>query len=292
MMFDLMPEEKKEQFSRAMDNDRQSYQNTLDEVLFNMYKKDFEKALNIIEPLVAKIESVKAFTNDEVSEYFTFDEYFEEVLYRIRSKTKKTIRLAPIPYSRIYHVYGCLLVELGRISEAEKVLEKGLRWNPYDALILSEYAETFKMRKMLDRFLEQTVDSFQYLFKPEGLARAYRDLGYYFTENEMYAEAKSMYLLSLRFDKENKNAMSELYYIDQKTDGKVTELPLSQLKPAADTYGFPIGADRTVLSAAYSIGKDLYDKNDRNAVYFLSILYALTEDDEIKGMIDRIGRPA
>lgn len=99
---------------------------SLDLVRFNIFKKDFDNALLIIEDLVAKVEDMGAFEDDQVSEYHVFDEPFEEFLYQYRAKPEKDLKQAQIPYTEFYLLYGSLLVEMKRLSEAREELEKGL----------------------------------------------------------------------------------------------------------------------------------------------------------------------
>lgn len=130
LIYELIPDDKKEELAKAINNDASGTEAALEEVRFNIYKKDFDKALRIMEALVTKVEELNAFQDDQVSEYHVFDEFFEEVLYQYRAKPDKDIRRAQIPYTEIYMLYGSLLVELKRIPEAQEALRKGLRWNP------------------------------------------------------------------------------------------------------------------------------------------------------------------
>lgn len=228
LMYDMLPDDSRNEIDRLVKNQEQSYSSVIEEVRFNIYKRDFNKALSIIEPFINTIEEGHLFENDNASIFFTFNELFEEVLYREINKPEKDVRRATTPYSQLYFLYGSLLVEMEKTEEAASALEKALRWNPCDSQIRFEYIETFKMRKMLTEYQEQVSEAFKYIYRPEFLARGYRDFGYYFIEKKMYAEALTMYQLSLEFDKENKNAISELYYIEQ-TVGK-------EVKPLSNCY--------------------------------------------------------
>ena len=292
IIYDLLPEENKKDIFQIVSNRQQSYQSALDEVRFNMFKKDFEKALSLIQSLVDDIENLGFFQDDQASEYYTFNSWFEEILYKVINEPERDVRRADFPYSHIYFLYGNILVELGRVEEAEKVLKEALRWNPCDSMIRFEYLETLKMRGMLKEYLEGVSEAFKYIYDPIYLARAYRDLGYYFIEKKMYPEATTMYYLSLEFDKENKNATSELYYIEQTVGKRIQPLEMTELRRLAEIYAFPIGADRRVLSVAYSIGKKLFDYKNPNAAYFLNIVYKLTKDNAIHEMIAQIEKTA
>lgn len=289
LMYELIPDDKKEELAKLINNESSGTDAALEEVHFNIYKKDFDKALRITEALVTKVEDMKAFEDDQVSEYHVFDEFFEEVLYQYRTKPDKDIRRAQIPYTEIYMLYGSLLVELKRIPEAQEALRKGLRWNPVSFRITSEYIETYKMTGDLEQFFDLTKEAFKIAFRSADVARCYRNLGFYFVEKKLWSEAIACYLLSLQFDHESKQAQSELYYINSSTDGKIPEPSIDQAKAYGDKYGFPIGADDDVLGLAFSYGKHFLDQNAVDAAkYFLTIVYDLTGDNEIAKMIDSL----
>lgn len=77
---------------KAISNDGAGTESLLEEVRFNIYKKDFDKALSLIEPLVLKMNEALPFQDDQVSEYRLFDESFEEILYRFRYRPEKELR--------------------------------------------------------------------------------------------------------------------------------------------------------------------------------------------------------
>lgn len=295
LIYGLIPDEKKEELAKAISKDASGTEAALEEARFNIYKKDFDKALRIMEALVLKVEELNAFQDDQVSEYHVFDEFFEEVLYQHRAKPDKDLRPAQIPYTEIYMLYGSLLVELKRYSEAQDALKKGLRWNPVSFRIMAEYIETYKITGDLEKFFELTKDAFKIAFRSADVARCYRNLGYYFAEKKLWSEAIASYLLSLQFDHECKQAQSELYYINASTHGKVPEPSIDQAKEYGEKYGFPIGADDDILGLSYSFGKHFLEQNAPNAArYFLSIAYDLTGNQEIKQRLDQLpdGNPA
>lgn len=152
MIFEILPDEDKNELEKMIDNDAKGLEAELDEIRFNIYKKDFQKALKLCQLLVDKVESMNMFQDDQVSEYHTFNELFEVMLYVHFYQPQKDLRHSPIPFSTIYGLYGSLLVELHQLDEARCVLQKGLRWNPVDFSLTSEYIETFKMRQELEPF--------------------------------------------------------------------------------------------------------------------------------------------
>ena len=199
------------------------------------------------------------------------------------------MRNAPVPLADIYLLYGSLLVDLKRIKEAQEAFKTALHWNPVSFMITSEYIETYKVLGDYDAFIKLTIDAFKIAFHPQDIARCYRNLGFYFVEKELYSEATATYLMSLQYEKDSKQAQSELYYINKKTDGTIKPPSMDDLTQYSEKYGFPMGADQDILSLSYSYGQHFYKEKAFDAAkYFLGITYGLTDDPEIKKMIDDI----
>lgn len=289
LMYEIIPDDKKEELNKAAGKDTLGTEAAIEEIRFNIYKKDYEKALQIAEELVHKVEAADLFQDDQVSEYHQFNEFLEEMLYKYLYKPTKDIRRAElIPYTEIYMLHGSLLVELKRFEEARQALKKGLRWNPVNFSITSEYIETFRMEGDMETFFQKTMDAFKIAIHAPQIARCYRNLGYYFTEKKLYSVAVSVYQLSMLYEKDSKNVQSELYYINQ-VSGGIDEPSGEEIKAYSEKYGFPMGANEHVLGLAYNCGKHFAETGEtEGARYCFGVLYELTHDEEIKEIIDTI----
>ena len=286
LMYDMLPDDKKDEMNRAFANDSLGINETLEEIRFNIFKKNYDKALDMAEQLVTKLEKANMFEDDSVSEYRDFGEYFEQVLYRFIYKPEKTLRRSSIPYAEIYLLYGSLLVEFNKLAQARAALKKGLKWNPINFQIMSEYMETFKMEGDLNMFFDLTIDAFRIAYRPESIARCYRNLGYYFIEKKKYSEATAVYILSTTFDKQSQQAQSELYYIS-KVAGDIPEPKPADIEKYSKKYGFPFGAHKDIIGLSNAYGEHFKKKGDtESARYFYEILYGVTHNDKIKEILD------
>lgn len=287
MMYEVMPEDLKKELNAAAKQDQFGYQQVMEEVRFNMYKKEYSKALELIEGLVTKLEEARPYENDRVSEYFTFDGYIEEVLYDFRNNPERELRRAQIPFSEIYFFYGNILFELQQYEKAKSALDKALRWNPMNASIAYERAELEKQAGNLEEFLERTKAIMKNAYKSEDIARGYRNIAFYFVEKKEWAAAKTCLIISTQFSKDKSMAQSELYYIDASTGGRVEPLGQDEMYSFFAENGIQVGADDDVLGIAYNYGKHFLDEKEYDAAeYFLNIVYELTDDAQVKAMID------
>lgn len=287
LLYETLPEEKKEKLEKLVNNDSKGFDAALEEVRFNQYKKNYDKALELIEAMVKKYEDLAMYKDDEVSEYHCFNEPMEEMLYREDYKPQKDVRRAQVKYDALYLQYGSSLFDLQRLEDAEKALAKGMRWNPSSTGLAFEHAETFKARGLIDDFGRLTKDIFKIAYRPGALARCYRNMAYYFVEMKEYKAAVCCLLLSTGYEK-SEFATSELYYISQVT-GEVYEPSREELRECLESCGVPFGPRQEILEMAYSAGMYFYKQGDNDtAAYFLNIVSQFVDDEEINEILEKI----
>jgi len=289
LLYSLMPDDAKEELGKIMNKEELKLDAIMDEIHFAIYEKKVDKAVALITDLANKADELHMYENDSVSEYYCFESTMEEILFKFLNNPEREIRAAQYPYARIYLEQGSVYFEAGMYEEAEKALEKARRWNPVNIKIASEYMETKKIKKDWEAFKSITIEMFQYAYTRENVARLFRNLGFYFVEIQDFVAAKLCYTLSLNYEPDNKNAMSELYYIDDMTKGKYKLPSQEEAEKISEKYGFPMGVNHDVLGIAFTIGKQCLENNQIDGVrYFMSIVYELTLDEEIKKIIDSL----
>lgn len=290
LLYKAMPDDMKEEIAGVIDKDAKGFDAALEEIRFNIYKKEYDKALKLMEAMVEKYEKLDMFADDEVSEYHDFKEIFEEILYKQIHNPEKEVRQAQVRYSEIYLQYGSLLFELQRYADAEAALKKAMRWNPSSAKIAFEHAETFKTRGMMDEYYAASREIFKIAFRPDELARCYRNLGYYYVEKDELQSAVCCEVFSLQFEKSNL-VQSELYYISTK-DGSVNIDPdIEMIKKCFAVNDIPFGPDDDIIGIAYQLTKMFMDKGQKEgAEYFISIILGFFENEELRAMYEEISK--
>lgn len=287
LMYQILPEDRKAEINKAIEKDGMGFNATLEEVRFNIYKKDFDTALKLMEGMVQKYEEMNMYANDTVSEYFCFNEPMEEILYKQYNNPEKEIRRAQVDYGAMYLHYGSILVDLKRIEDAAGALEKAYRWNPASTKIAFEYIETFKMRGMIEDFGRLTRETFKYAYRSAALARCYRNMAYYFVEIKDYKAAVCCLLFSGQFEK-SEIVSAELYYISQQT-GEMYQPTRDELDEYFKKNDIPFGPPEDALKIAYAYGMHFHEEDDdASTVYFLSIVAEFVDDKEINEILDEI----
>ena len=278
----MLPEEKVNEFADAFEKDNAEIENELDDLFSTLQSGDYNLALDKVEKLVENAEeliSAGMYQNDSVSDYFCFINPMQELLYGYRHRdSEKDIRPSNFPFATVYFFYGNILFKLGRYTEANVALEKAKRWNPMDADIAFEYAETYKAMGDIETFFDYTIEIFNFAYKSEDLARCYRNLGYYFIEKKMWQEAIACEDYSLNFDSNTEHL-------------EIKPAPIETMKKFSRKYGFPLEPNEDVVGLAIAYGENSAENgNDEFAKYFLNIAYDLTHFDEVKQLLDELER--
>ncbi|MCL2890486.1 MAG: hypothetical protein FWF40_01180 [Methanomassiliicoccaceae archaeon] len=293
LIADLTPEDLRKELEQLIKNDSLGTQAALEEAEFRIHKKEFAKALEILEAAIKSIETedgeLRQYGNDSVSEYHAFKNYMEEILYNELMKPKLTVRTMPENIWRLYYLCGYLYFEMQRFDDAKKYLTKAMKINPVDTATLFELSEIHKMNKDWESYRKLTALCHSVSYTRTDLARSYRNYGFYFIEREKYDVATAIYHLSLFYEPESVSAQSELFVIQQIT-GKLTPMPsMDKVKKIFKKNDVPLGPNPLILEIAVTIaGMAEKEGHDDAARYYLSMLYDLTGSDDVKKRLDAL----
>ena len=282
-----LPEENRKKLERLSMTSAAVLNAEIEEIQFTLIKREHAKALPMAESLVRRIEDFKMYQDDSEEEFRCFNEFFEEVLYyQIYKPSRKVTRIG-LKFHTIYFLYGNILFELKRYDEARAALLKGLHWNPIEFDLMSEYAETYKATGKMESFFDVTLDAFKIAFHPKDVARCYRNLGYCFTEKELYRPAAVCYELSLLYDEDSATAYHELEYIRRKSGEEFGRPTREEVDECCEEHRIPRGPDDDVVGLAVAAGRESFKREQFGwARYYLGIAYDLTQAGEIKALLD------
>ncbi len=289
-LYELLPEDQREKLDQAIGKDMDSIEEQLNKIRTLIMNNKPEEAKPLMDALANKVDENPMFREDEVSQYFRFREWFEECLYRHMYQPKKEIHRAEFPYDDIYALQGSMYIDLNDLEKARECLRKALSWNPVNAQISFEYAETFKIAGDMETFFEESKKIQKISLHNRDVARFLRNTGYYFTETGKYKEAMMCFMRSLLFDGDSKTAKSEIDYLHQNFDIEIAMPDAEACREFAKQYGFDLGADNDLLGMLYAYGKHFMDeKQEDGAAYCFGILYELTDDPKIKNILGQLG---
>lgn len=239
-----------------------------------------------------KINKMNKANDEEISvqkEYHIFLNPLEEILFYQYIGLEKELAYIPFnePLFDLYYIYGTLLLENDDFAKAEEYLLKALRINPVSSKTILSLADIYKSKtRTYNRFFLYNVDALKFAYKNEDIARAYRNFGFFYVEENQLDIAAVFYDFSLNFDF-NRQAFRELEYL--KSRGINTEIDRKDAENIIESKKIQVGVNPFILDTLRIICADLENrKYYRGALYFYRILYDLTKDNHILGKINSI----
>ena len=239
-----------------------------------------------------KINKMNKANDEEISvqkEYHSFLNPLEEILFYQYIGLEKELAYIPFnePLFDLYYIYGTLLLENDDFAKAEEYLLKALRINPVSSKTILSLADIYKSKtRTYNRFFLYNVDALKFAYKNEDIARAYRNFGFFYVEENQLDIAAVFYDFSLNFDF-NRQAFRELEYL--KSRGINTEIDRKDAENVIESKKIQVGVNPFILDTLRIICVDLeIRKYYRGALYFYRILYDLTKDNHILGKINSI----
>ena len=239
-----------------------------------------------------KINKMNKANDEKISvqkEYHSFLNPLEEILFYQYIGLDNELAYIPFnePIFDLYYIYGTLLLENDDFVKAEEYLLKALRINPVSSKTILSLADIYKSKtRTYNRFFLYNVDALKFAYKNEDIARAYRNFGFFYVEENQLDIAAVFYDFSLNFDF-NRQAFRELEYL--KSRGINTEIDRKEAEIVIESKKIQVGANPFILDTLKIICADLENrKYYRGALYFYRILYDLTKDNHILGKINSI----
>ena len=286
MMWDCLTDEEKEEFIEISENEN-PIMDILDEISEYIEVGDYKTALDKLKHFMNAFPGM--FEDDRVSEYHSFTNPLEELIFFKYIGAEKEIRYIPDnqPLLDLYYIYGFLLFENQEFEEAEENLKKALKINPVSARVILELSEIYKMHTpTFNKFIIYTSDALKYAYYPQDLARCYRNLGYYYIEENQFDVAAALFKYSMKYEM-SIMAYSELQYIESK--GHSIDITLSEAVSILEDKNIQIGVNPFVLDALKELAQE-YEKNKlyNQSLYFYELLCDITNDEQTFNKINEL----
>ena len=257
MMWDCLSDDEKEEFIN-ISNTENPIMDILNEISEFLEVGDYMTALDRLKNFMETFPGM--FEDDRVSEYHSFTNPLEEILFRKYIGAKKEVRLIPDnkPLLDLYYIYGFLLFENKEFDKAEENLKKAIQINPVSARVILELSEIYKMHTLdFNKFYMYTSDALKYSYYPSDIARCYRNLGYYYIEENKLDIAVALFHFSMNFEM-SAMAYSELHYIESK--GQKIDLTGDEIIQKLDSINIQIGVNPFIMETLWELASE-YEKN-------------------------------
>lgn len=248
------------------------------------------KKLDMAKEILLNLVSKDPKRKDENPKLYNFDGVVDFMIYTQMNKNEN-IKWIDTPYASIYNYLAYIYNEENNYQESLKMSYKSLEWYPLSIISLSEISETYKSQKNWPKFLESTMNMYDKVYSPISLARFYRNLGFYYVEQNKLELAYSLYLISLKYDK-NKNAYSEMEYIKRLLSKPSFSMSYEKAIMIIEENNLPIGAKKENIDQLIEIyvrEKEMLTKT-KNIMNITKLIYGLTKDQNFSPYIEKVDR--
>lgn len=199
-----------EEVIEETNNDINDLEKLYNQGVLNVQLGQYDTASKDLKKYVKEVENLK---KESQENWYTFGNCVEFVMY-VRENEEDSKNIIDVDYetSNAYLYLSMIDFENRNYDDAIKNINKSLKWNPNNINALFEKAENYKVKGEFKKYYSITLDLYDKIYNLKDLAHYYRNLGYYFIENEEWDLAKTLYLYSVRFENNNV-ALDELKYI-------------------------------------------------------------------------------
>lgn len=286
LMWDCLSESQKQEFA-DISNKENPIMDILNDIYYDIEEENYETPLKKLEKFMESFPSI--FEDYKVNEYHFFTNPLEEMIFRKYIGLKKELRYIPDnqPLLDLYYVYGFLLLESQQYDKAEEYLKKAIKINPVSSRIILELTEIYKVHTYtFNEYFIRTCDALQYAYYPQDIARCYRNLGYYYIEENQMETALALLIYSMEYEA-NPLAYTEINYI-QSND---FELTLDECIEIIESKNIQVGVNPFVLECFDELISE-YGENKlyNQLLYFLELKFDITKDEKIIEKINDIKR--
>lgn len=286
MMWDCLSEFEKEEYNQIIENKTQ-LMDILNEVAYEIENGKSKVALEKLDKFINKYQS--PFENDDDAEYHFFTNTLEELIFMRYIGSKNEIKYIPTnqPVLDLYYIYGFLLLEDKQFEKSEKYLKKAIKINPVSSRVILELSEIYKIHTYTyNKYYMFVSDALKYAYYPQDIARCYRQLGFYYIEENQMEIALALFIYSMEYEL-SPQAYSEINYIQSKNSE--LKLNLDECINIIKNKNIQLGVNPFVLDTLYELA-DEYEKNRlySQSIYYYEIIYDLTNDENILEKIKNI----
>ena len=283
LLYEMIPEDKRAKLEQVMGNHHSATQATLDEVRYNISRGDWEKALELMEPLASKMDELVRSgwsADDSESRYFNFRNVTDECIWRAYNRENRAIRPATEPFADVYLTYGSCLFEARRYKEAIRACEKAIRWNPANVGIRFELGESYKRLRDMDTYERVLRELYPYIATSADLAHYHRAMGYLSIELGSFRVASAHLMASLLFERSN-YPLSEVMFIKMEYGQDYTDMSPQDTIGVLDKSGEVIFPDENTYHALNQLLGDSFKHQDYETTLRTAVeLYNFTHGEE------------
>ena len=205
----------------------------------------------------------------------SFNQPFEELLFRMRDKDGRPIVRISNLAEILYYQYASILFELRRYADAREQLEKCLKLDPVDMRVYFELAELAKLDQNFELVSELMAKVHPLIFTRRGLARYYRTQAFIENMRGNFRLAVAMVYVSLDYE-ESPVARAQLNALAKIKGTDLSRPKVEEVQALVQGTNIVLGPDQDVYGLAIAIGGRARVQNPGLARMAFAIAYDIT----------------
>ncbi len=263
----------------------------LDEALYESQKYmdnyEWDKALPILEKMVKKVEELEPYKDDDYTEYHSFHEKLEGLLYEEFEKPMKEVCNISDPISDLYLAYGSALLGLEQKEESKEALLTALHWNPVHPAIHLQLADWERYYGEAEGVIKCASEAMKWAFHMKDIGNCYYYFGWYTYRKGAYAAALGYYHLCSDLGDGWRKLFSDSDQMMIVIQGKAEPPTLEEMEKYSIQYNVPLACNSKIVDFVLKMGDEaMADYEPRTAYYFYSILYEMTGSENVRKALD------
>ncbi len=218
----------------------------------------------------------------------TFNQPFEEMLFRARdTDSRPIVRISNLP-EILYYQYATILFELKRYTEAREQLEKCIKLNPCDARAYFELAEVAKVEQNFDEVEEIMAKVHPILFTRRALARYYRTMAFVENMRSNFRRAVAMIYVSLDYE-DTPIARAQLNALAKVKGTDLSRPRVDEVRQLVEGTKIVLGPNQQVYDLAVSVGAETRQRSPELARMAFFIAYDITHYQPLLRELAKLG---
>lgn len=282
---EIMPDDKRELLNRMMYIDGKRLDVVFAEAQKLTNERKTEESSRLTEALYTKIRM--NYRETETEAYLSLRNPLEHQLYLYFYHPSKKLVRPVFDLSQMVLLHGYNLLELKRAEEAVRVIGDAIRFNPMNTDAYFELAECYKFLHDTDQLLSTIKETLEIAVTPKQISRCYCNLGFYCVEVKDYDRAVCFYYESLIYA-DNPIVPAELHHIHTITQKKIVPPTRDEVNEAFEHYQMESGANKEITGVISALAQEAIENKDLPMIrFYLHMLLGLTNDPQVKEMVDR-----
>lgn len=273
MICTITPMQTEEKIKRALDNNELDFDKAIKIAQRDFESKKILDAEIVLKATLREYEKRKLYKNGEDVEYRSFNNLFEEIIYKKINNPKRTVINVKENFSNAYFMYSTILIIKKDYKNAMLNLKKATVWNPININIFLNCCEIFKANKQIEKIIDTMRIALKYAYNNNDISNCYKNLGYCYADKEDFEKASIFYLLSIKYNPNNLLAQNEFELIK-----KITKLDFKlpddkTIEEILQKEDIQLGINKDIIEIAqnyFEVCKNIHE--DKHVKFFENLL--------------------